>query len=192
MLDGIYSFLANKLKLISAIACITLCFIFYLLFYNNYNHLLLFFLIYIDVACFTIIAFVLLHRIVILNKRSNKRFSKQIFGLFFTISIVPSSFIFISALIFFDISIDNFFKTPINNVIAHSLEISNVYTRDLCNTLSSYVKILAMNIAQNELSYTNIINILKNEQLDRKLDFILFEIRIRATERSSFSILYWR
>ncbi len=146
----------------------------YLLFYNNRNHLLLFLLIYADFICLAIIIFIFGYKIIRISKRSTKRFSKQIFGLFFTTAVVPPLLVFTFSLIFFDMSIRNFFNTPINDAITHSAEISNVYIRDLKNNLNSYIEILALNVSQKDLTKDDIVQILKNEQVDRKLDFILF------------------
>lgn len=174
MISEFYLILSSRLKLIGTIACVLSSLIFYLLFYNNRNHLLLFLLIYADVFCLAVVIFIIGYRIYQTNKRLNKRFSKQIFGLFLTTSVVVPLLVFIFALIFFDVSINNFFNTPINNVITHSSEISNVYINDLCNSLNSYTEILALNVSQGNLTKADIIQILKSEQIDRKLDFILF------------------
>ena len=146
----------------------------YLLFYNNRNHLLLFLLIYADFICLAIIIFIFGYKIIRISTRSTKRFSRQIFGLFFTTAVVPPLLVFTFALIFFDMSIRNFFNTPINDAITHSAEISNVYIRDLKNNLNSYTEILALNVSQKDLTKDDIVQILKNEQIDLKLDFILF------------------
>lgn len=174
MLSDLYAFFLPQLKLLTVIVCILTTLVSYLLFYNNSNHLLLFLLIYADVICLAIIIFILGYRVAKISKRLNKRFSRQIFGLFCTVAIVPPILVFAFALVFFDMSIRNFFNTPINNAIVHSNEISKVYINDLQSNLNGYIEILALNVSQKDLKKDDIIQILKDEQISRKLNFILF------------------
>lgn len=176
--NSFYLLFTRNLRLISGIAIGIFCLIVSLLFFYNRNHLLLFFLVYADVVCLAITIVVLTYRIYRINKHSNKRFNKQIFGLFLFTSIIPTLFMFAFALIFFEAGINNFFKTPISNVVQHSVAISNVYIKDLQNSFNEYVNVLSLKLINKKRD--EIIQILKNDQLNNNFDFILFEIDANA------------
>ncbi len=176
--NRLYLLCAHKLLVISGIASCILLFIIYLLFFHNRNSVLLFLLIYAEVICTTIISTILVYRIYETNKHSNKRFNKQIFSLFSFASLIPILFMFASSLTFFDAGINNFFKAPVKNAVQHSLKISDVYINSLKDNLSEYSSMLAFSLSnKNSMEIKQILN---NEQLSRKVDFILFETDINC------------
>ena len=180
---------------------ILLCIVFIICNYSNSNIIhftLIFVLIYCELLLISIINFILFYKIKSIIKRyKNKRrkFHKQIIMLFSVITIIPTLFVFIFAIIFFNLGIESLFKTPIKDVIDSNNELIDIHLQDLHLALKSYTNILTPTICNcidnNLLDTKRIDEILNNESTNNKIDTIVFQLHdnnINIISKSAFSL----
>lgn len=165
---------------------------------NTIQFTSIFFLIYCELLLISIINFVLFYKIksIIKRQKSKKnKFHKQILILFSITTIVPTLFVFIFAVIFFNLGIESLFKTPIKDVIDSNNEVIDVHLQDLHLALKSYTNILTPNICKcinnNTINVKRIEKILNNESTNNKIDTIVFQLQdnnINIISKSAFSL----
>ena len=138
---------------------------------NTYNipFTLLFTLIYCEILLIGTIIFVLFYKIKSIIKRQRtkkKKFHKQIIMLFSLATIIPTLFVFIFSVVFFNLGLESLFKTPIKDVMNNNNELINICLQDLHLALKSYTNILTptiCNCINNNMDIKRINEILNNE-----------------------------
>jgi two-component system nitrogen regulation sensor histidine kinase NtrY len=73
-----------------------------------------------------------------LKQRGNK-FHKQIIFLFSCGTIAPTSCVFVFAVLFFNVGIDNLFKAPIEDAINNANHVASIYVNDMKITMENFV-----------------------------------------------------
>jgi len=101
-------------------------------------------LVYFDVALLLLLSYFVwrqIRAVIAFRKANSERrgFYRQIIYLFSGIAILPSVCVFIFALLFFNIGIENLFKNPIKNTTISSEEIVKIYLNDITHTLENFV-----------------------------------------------------
>ena len=166
---------------------------------NNYNipFIILFILIYFELLLIGSIIFVLFYKIKSLIKRhriKKKKFHKQIIMLFSLATIIPTLFVFVFSVLFFNLGLESLFKTPIKNVMDNNNELINICLQDLHLALKSYVNVLTPTICDcinNNIDIKRMNEILNNESLSNKIDAIVFQLynnNINILAKSSFAL----
>ena len=167
---------------------------------NTYNirFILLFILIYCEIFLITILNFVLFYKIKSILKRitnKKKKFHKQIIILFSIATIIPTLFIFVFAVVFFNTGIESLFKQPIKDVIDNNNTVIENYLQDTHLALRSYTNNLTSTIRKyindNNIDVKKIDEILTNEANNNKIDAIVFQIHdknINIISKSVFSL----
>lgn len=165
---------------------------------NTVRFTSIFFLIYCELLLISIINFILFYKIKSIIKRQRnkkKKFHKQIITLFSVTTIVPTLFVFIFAIIFFNLGIESLFKTPIKDVIDNNSEVIDIHLQDLHLALKSYTNILTPTICNcinnNTIDIKRIEKILNNESTNNKIDTVVFQLQdnnINIISKSVFSL----
>ena len=165
---------------------------------NTIQFTSLFCLIYCELLLISVINFILFYKIKAIIKRKQskkKKFHKQIIILFSVITIIPTLFVFVFAIIFFNLGIESLFKTPIKDVIDNNNELIDIHLKDLHLALKSYTNILTPTICScidnNLLDTKRIEEILNNESTNNKIDTIVFQLHnnnINIVSKSEFSL----
>ena len=212
LIDIMYTFKTNFIKIyiickkqlpiiIYTSVFIFLCII-YIIINNSNDYKIkftsLFFLIYCEILLINIINFILFYKIrTIIKKHKNKRkkFHKQIIILFSFATIIPTLFVFIFAIIFFNVGIESLFKTPIRDVIDNNNDVIDIHLQDLHFALKSYNNILAPTICDcvnnNTIDVKRINKILNNESNSNKVDAVVFQLydnNVNIISKSAFAL----
>lgn len=143
-------------------------------------------LIYLDSAIFLIIAYFLSKRVrgvlKLKSLRSEKKgFHKQVIILFSCIAIIPSILVFAFSMLFFNIGIENLFKTPVKNVITNAENVADIYINDIKITIENFTIGVSSQINEcidgfvYDLSKMN--QIINSETSETKVEAIIFQPR---------------
>ena len=162
--------------------------------FNGYeiNFDFVIFLIVFDVILLLFISFIFYKRIrIILNLKdtNTKRhsFRRQIFILFSSMAIIPSICLFIFWMLFFNVNIENLFKTPMNVILNNAKGISALYTNEMENTLAKFVDVISIRIKGciNEYAVdTSRMNKVLNEEFaDSRVDVSVIQKLVFGSSR---------
>ena len=137
------TYIKNFLMLAIAVL-FTLTYVLYRCSPNPSNVRALVILVYFDVALLLLLSYFVwrqIRAVIAFRKANSERrgFYRQIIYLFSGIAILPSVCVFIFALLFFNIGIENLFKNPIKNTTISSEEIVKIYLNDITHTLENFV-----------------------------------------------------
>lgn len=143
------------IKNISIIATALLLAITYVLFKNMANPLsskLILLLIYVDIILLLVMIFFICKQIRSVIRLKNpkhdgKSFYKQVISLFTGIAVIPSICVFAFAMLFFNIGIENLFKSPLKEVIEHSEKVIEIYVNDAENSVNGFVREISEQVA---------------------------------------------
>lgn len=142
-------------------------------------------LVYIDSMLWSIVAYFLFKRvrgIFYLKplKREKRGFHRQVIMLFSGVAIVPSILVFAFSMLFFNIGIENLFKSPIKNVITNAESVADIYINDIKITVENFTMGISNQISEciDGILYDKqkIEQILNTETLETKADGIVFQI----------------
>ncbi|MDR1289477.1 MAG: HAMP domain-containing protein [Holosporales bacterium] len=111
---------------------------------NSLNSSWLLLVLYADIVLISVSSLMVLNQIKrLLRLRSlrqkGNRFHKQIMILFSCGTIIPTSCIFVFAVLFFNVGIDNLFKSPVKNAIDNANHVASIYVNDMKITMENFV-----------------------------------------------------
>lgn len=117
------------------------------------NSNFIFVLVYLDVILIFIAAFLIYQHIksILANKKQNQNsgiFRRQITILFSCVTILPAICVFVFSMLFFNIGIENLFKSPVKNVIENAQQVSEIYINDMRINLENLTNSLAFQLGQ--------------------------------------------
>jgi two-component system nitrogen regulation sensor histidine kinase NtrY len=108
-------------------------------------------LLCIDAVFLASVCYLLIKRIrKIVNFRTRrngrKLFHKQVIMLFSCATIIPAICVFVFAILFFNIGIENLFKTPVRNVIINARDVASIYIDDVKFNMENFTNGLSEEI----------------------------------------------
>lgn len=107
----------------------------------------LFILVYTDIISLFFTSFLIYRQIravLDLNSSANKGklFYKQIITLFSCVTILPSVCVFAFSIIFFNIGIENLFRSPIKDIIENAEQVAEIYINDMKMNLEGFTNVI--------------------------------------------------
>lgn len=162
----------------------------------------LFLLLYVDIFLVSIICFFIFNQVRNIfrfryKKQQGNRFHKQIIVLFSCVTIIPSACVFIFAVLFFNIGIENLFKAPVKGVIDNASQVASIYINDMKLTMENFVNGVGDRVVSegvNGLSVNNdkISEILDEETSKLKIDAVVLQVidktHVNVLSKSAFSL----
>ncbi len=143
-------------------------------------------LIYFAAFLFLIVAYFILRKVRgvfrLKTLRGKKQgFHRQVIILFSCIAIIPSVLVFAFSMLFFNIGIENLFKTPVRNVITNAEKVADVYINDIKITIENFTSGLGSQINEciNGILYdkSKIEKILNEEISETKAEGCVFQVQ---------------
>ncbi|MDR0640526.1 MAG: hypothetical protein LBF65_02235 [Holosporales bacterium] len=154
----------------------------------------LFLLLYADITLLAVSSLIILKRIKkILKfrklKQRGNRFHKQIMLLFSCGTIIPATFVFVFAILFFNIGIDNLFKAPVKDAIDKASQVASIYINDMKITMENFVGGVGERIEECVngfmINTDRIVEILEEETSKLKIDAVV----VMSADCQNFTIL---
>ncbi|MDR1365197.1 MAG: HAMP domain-containing protein [Holosporales bacterium] len=135
------------------------------------------------------------------NKENRKKlFHRQVIMLFSCVTVIPAICVFVFAILFFNIGIENLFKSPVRNVIINAKSVASIYVDDVKLNLENFANGLSEEIRScvNGLSIntTKAQDIINAETSNLKVDVAVLrsagvgDINIVANTPFSISLQY--
>ena len=133
---------------ISIIATVLLLVITYVLcsrIANPVTSKLILLLIYFDIMLLLLTTFLIYRQIrailhLRVRKHSRKSFFRHVILLFAGIAVIPSICVFAFAMLFFNVGVENLFKSPLKEVIEHSEKVIELYVDDAESSVNGFVR----------------------------------------------------
>jgi len=143
-------------------------------------------LIYFDTFLFAVAAYFIFKKVRgifrLKTLRGKKQgFHRQVIILFSCIAIIPSILVFAFSMLFFNIGIENLFKTPVRNVITNAEKVADVYINDIKITIENFTSSIGSQINEciDGILYdkSKIEQILNDETSETRAEGCIFQIR---------------
>ncbi len=181
----------NKLKnynsYIFALAGVVFIILTYILIDSNFvSSNIILSLVYFDSFLLLIVAYFILKKVqgMFLLKTirgKEQRFHRQVIILFSCIAIIPSVLVFAFSMLFFNIGIENLFKTPVRNVITNAEKVADIYINDIKITIENFTSGIGSQINEctDGILYdkSRIEKILNEEISETRADGCIFQVQ---------------
>lgn len=185
------------IKYASILATIVLFSLTYLLMRSTKGDIdskLIFLLLYFDIVFVLLVCFFVYKKIKNIlylktSKGEGKHFHRQVIVLFSCITILPSVCVFVFSMLFFNIGIENLFKSPVKNVIDNAEQVAGIYIDDMKLNLENFVNGISGQISKciNGISIDRkkIKTILEEETESIKVEAVL----LQAIDKNSANVI---
>lgn len=143
-------------------------------------------LIYFDILLLLIVAYFILKKVrgvfhLKTLKGKKQGFHSQVIILFSCVAIIPSVLVFAFSMLFFNIGIENLFKTPVKNVITNAEKVADIYINDIKMTIENFTSSIGIQINEciDGILYdkSKIEEILNNNISETRAEGCVFQIQ---------------
>jgi two-component system nitrogen regulation sensor histidine kinase NtrY len=114
------------------------------------------------------------------KKGRRNRFHTQIITLFSCVTALPAICVFMFAILFFNVGIENLFKNPVKNVIENAEQVASIYVEDMKINMENFVNGLVDQVKDGIngifINKEQIAGILERETEDIKVDAAVLQL----------------